>query len=232
MQNQPAVLFSDRWNVYQKIIGYNYMLHRQFGELTAAAFKSLYAPHPLKVLDLGCGNAQQIARQMVLQPVESYTGYDLSDTAFTEARQNLAPAGCTINLRQAPMELFTDYEQAGFDVIYSSYAVHHLGDAQKQHLLQNCYGMLANNGIAVIIDIYRLTGQTRERFLDDYIADISNSWLMLAGEEKELCASHMRGYDFPAEYADMPVWAKNAGFVVEECPAFDWAHRMLVLRKG
>jgi hypothetical protein len=53
-----AILCRDNWNVYQKIIANNYMMHNEFSRATIEALAQ--AAIPIKsILDLGCGDAQK-----------------------------------------------------------------------------------------------------------------------------------------------------------------------------
>lgn len=91
---------------------YHKMLYRGVQHLLLSRWgtSSSAQPQPLDMLDLGCGDAQQIAATLAqcgapigALPLASYTGVDMSPPALAIAQQNLAflqPA-CTVSLLQA-----------------------------------------------------------------------------------------------------------------------------------
>jgi len=146
MNPLPAILFSDNWNVYQKIIANNYMLHKEFSSATIQAIT--HASIPIKsVLDLGCGDAQLIAKDLTNIDVETYTGYDLSEAALAQAEHflQLLPAHKTLCLGR--MEELLAASTQRWDLIYSSYAIHHLSDKGKQAIMQEIYHHLHPSGL-------------------------------------------------------------------------------------
>jgi tRNA1(Val) A37 N6-methylase TrmN6 len=55
MLQNAALIFSQHWSIYQKIILHNYMHHAELGKKTAAVFREF--PQKLRILDIGCGDA-------------------------------------------------------------------------------------------------------------------------------------------------------------------------------
>jgi methylase of polypeptide subunit release factors len=85
------------WEVYQKVIQYNYMEHIEITEIICKHLISHHYSH-CSFLDLGCGDASFSARLVSnLEPI-SYTGIDLSSPALELARNNLSTLGCNITL--------------------------------------------------------------------------------------------------------------------------------------
>lgn len=200
-------------------------------EQTSAAFTALDIDRPLRVLDFGCGDAQPMIPQLQLRPVASYTGYDLSSSALELAEQNLSRLECAYQLRCAPMQSFVETEEGNFDVIHSSYAIHHLQDDEKKKLLQNCYARLNAKGVMIMIDILRNEGQTKDEYIEEYIDNIKATWQMVTEEEKQQVFDHMRNYDFPAVTGDVVNWATETGFTVQQ-HRIDERHTMLILEKS
>jgi cyclopropane fatty-acyl-phospholipid synthase-like methyltransferase len=231
MTPKLAAIFVSSWNIYQKIITYNYMRHKEMAEKTRAAFNSAYIKTPMRVLDFGCGDAQPIIPQLQLQPVSEYIGYDLSGSALEFAKQNLAAIPCKCLLRCAPMQSFSDIEMENFDIIHSSYAIHHLQDDEKINLLQACFNRLNNGGIMIVIDIFSNAGQKREAYIEEYIHNIETAWAMVTRDEKQQVYDHIRNYDLPVYTGDMAGWARAAGFTVTEY-RIDERHTMLALKKN
>ena len=230
MNPLPAILFSDNWNVYQKIIANNYMLHKEFSSATMEALAQ--AAIPIKsVLDLGCGDAQLIAKDLATINIEAYTGYDLSEAALAQAEhflQNL-PAKKTLCLGRMENLLASSNEY--WDLIYSSYAIHHLSDQGKQEIMQEVYHHLNPSGLFIMIDVMRQHDQTREAYMDYYIGGIRKNWPGLEIKEQDMIANHIHEYDYPAIESDLIAWASTIGFRVQKAAVLDDRHQMLIMQK-
>lgn len=231
MNQIQAVLFSANWGVYQKIIESNYMLHKEFAAFTAQIFESADTGKTIQVLDMGCGDAQLIARQLHLQQSVEYTGYDLSEAALEFASGFLTATKHPFTLRQGLMEELIKEDSAGYDIIYSSYAVHHLQDDAKQELLRNCFDKLHTNGKFILIDVFRTQEQSREEYIASYISWMNACWPAITAEEKALIIEHIQQYDFPPLYNEVIKWALKTGFTVRPFHADDSRHKMLVFQK-
>lgn len=117
--------------IYQKIISQNYMFHRDFVIKSNTAIKKLKYLEPFNVLDLGCGDAQLISEQLSFFNVDLYTGYDLSSTALALAAKNLETKNVEYEIFQGAMEMLLETNTSTYDIIQSSFAIHHLGDTGK-----------------------------------------------------------------------------------------------------
>jgi SAM-dependent methyltransferase len=230
MKDAAAQIFRDNWSIYQEIIASNYMYHLEIGNY----IDQLLRTHKTsgRVLDLGCGDARQLASRLAKHPVQSYTGIDLSGAALALAAGNLTGAAASVELQEGPMEVLMKSAAGPFDLIHSSYAVHHLQDEEKKTLLADCRQQLTPGGALLLIDVYRETGQPREAYIEAYTRCISTSWHSLSAEAAESVCTHVRDYDFPASITEMMDWAAEAGFRVTEFPLPDRWHRFLLLEKS
>jgi SAM-dependent methyltransferase len=230
MNPLPAILFSDNWNVYQKIIANNYMLHKEFSHCTREALST--AAIPIKsVLDLGCGDAQLIAKDLASIGIEAYTGYDLSEAALAQAEHFLQYLPAQKKLSLGRMEQLLKSSNENWDLIYSSYAIHHLPDAGKQEIMQEVYNHLHPNGLFLMIDVMRKKDQSRDAYMDYYIGGIRKNWPGLEVGEQDMIANHIHEYDFPAIDTDLIDWARSIGFSVQKAPVQDDRHQMLIMQK-
>ncbi|MEY3367953.1 MAG: hypothetical protein RI973_1108 [Bacteroidota bacterium] len=229
MTDSAAQIFRDNWNIYQEIIANNYMYHREIGDYIDQLLARLNIRG--KVLDLGCGDARQLASRLAQHPVQSYTGIDLSGPALAIAAGNLAGAAAAIELQEGPMEVLLKSAAGPFDLIHSSYAVHHLQDEEKKALLADCRRQLAPSGALLLIDVFREKEQSRGDYIEAYTRWMKTAWSSLSAEAVEAVCTHVRNYDFPASFDDMVGWAAGAGFQVEEFPLPDRRHRFLLLEK-
>lgn len=124
--------FFDEWSVYDQVLDHNCMHHDEIYRDVQRLLADRYATQPFTLLDLGCGSARHLAHALKGRSISRYFGYDLSDVAVAHARQNLALLGCPVELRQG--DLLEGLRASGekFDVVLTSFALHHLASAEKE----------------------------------------------------------------------------------------------------
>lgn len=231
MSHQAAPLFANNWNVYQKIIFKNYMLHLEFGNASRETLKMLDNEFVLTVLDLGCGDAHQMAQVLEGFKVNKYVGYDLAEPALKIAAENLAGKAAQLVFKQGKMEQLIKEEEQCFDLVYTSYALHHLQDDAKNSFLKDCYQRLKPNGRMIHIDVARKKSQSREAYITDYLKLIREEWSLLNSEDFRLVEEHIQQCDFPACIDALQEWMVAAGFSIENHLKGDGRHSMFVLKK-
>lgn len=129
----------------------------------------------LRLLDLGCGDAEYISRtlrqlaQQQQEPLlESYVGVDLSRPALALARQHLSSAlssAAHIELHLEDMLSYLRKQVAApghqqFDIILSSFALHHLTTDEKLQALTLAKQLLVSGdgnvgGAFALVDVIR-----------------------------------------------------------------------------
>ncbi len=231
MEKNSTEIFAKNWRIYQEILEHNYMFHRDFSEEITKALKEYTSSSPIDVLDSGCGDAYVLSNLLKYYPIHSFTGYDMSAQALEVAAKNLSPLGAKTRLVEGPMELSIREETKSFHLIYSSFAIHHLSDTDKQQLLADFHQKLQKDGILIIIDILRNPTLSREEYLEEYITHISTQWTKIDSDDKELIFDHMRNFDFPAINSDFKKWVENAGFNIHSRFDADSRNMMLVAQK-
>ena len=75
----------------------DYLEHRTLYEAVQSIIMDRAQLHPLRILDLGCGDSEYIARVLEAAGsasiVDSYTGVDLSEPALAISERNIARYG-------------------------------------------------------------------------------------------------------------------------------------------
>ncbi len=231
MRENSVELFSKNWSIYQKIIAHNYMFHRDLGKITTTVWEDNFKNTSVNVLDLGCGDAYQLSTIMDGRQISSYTGIDLSSAVLEYTKQNLANINIPFSLLAGPMEMEIDKITNTYNLIYSSYAFHHLQDEEKLELLKKCYAKLDAGGVLILIDHFKEDGQDRDDYIDEYVDNIKTNWLHITSEENDLIEEHMRGYDFPTTEQQIIKWGEGIGFVLETVPHVDHCHKLLAMKK-
>ncbi|MEM6646255.1 MAG: class I SAM-dependent methyltransferase [Bacteroidota bacterium] len=203
--------FFDGWKIYQTVIAEDYMNHRAIH----AAVRELLAARsaPFTVLDLGCGDASQVALSLQGLPVRRYTGVDLSPHALALARQNVEAVGVAdVDVIHNDLLRFIQHTAlGGVDVIHSGFALHHLQRGEKAQALAAIATLLQPDGQLILYDIVHRPDETRETYLDRYLATIDAEWDALSRAERAKARAHITTYDFPETEATLLDQAAEAG---------------------
>jgi SAM-dependent methyltransferase len=215
--------FFDRWSVYDQVLDHNYMFHDEMFNDVRLLFIDRFGKRSFTVLDLGCGSARHLSRALQGCSVSRYVGYDLSDAALAQAKGNLAGLRCPVELHQGDLlEGLKDSER--FDLIFSSFALHHLVSGDKANFFQFAYQRLDEKGILVLIDVMRENDEDRPVYLDRYCGWLRSEWKTLTTEALDAFCDHIRSYDFPETAAAIRAMAKHAGFSCSEVNRYRWHH--------
>ena len=171
-----------------------------------------YATEPFSLLDLGCGSARHLAQALKGRSVSRYVGYDLSNVALAHASRNFAGVNFQTELRQG--DLLDGVRRPGetFDVVFSSFALHHLSAAQKAEFFQSARERLKDGGILLLIDTMRDDGEERAMYLERYCAWLQSRCQILSPEALNSLCEHIRNNDFPETIMDLGAMATKAGF--------------------
>lgn len=206
----PIEVFRADWGTYQTVIRENCMFHREISVAVGTLLEAF--PGPLTVLDLGCGDASRITEMFKPGKVAEYCGCDLSREALDAARVNLKPFGNRAELLCREMlAVLRDAPEGHYDVVYSSYALHHLPFGEKQAFFNECSRTLRGTGLLILADIMREEGETLSGYYDRYIETMDAEWSGLTGTERGNIQEHIRSCDFPETSADLQSLAENAG---------------------
>jgi ubiquinone/menaquinone biosynthesis C-methylase UbiE len=232
MEQPSTLLFSRHWDVYQQVIANNYMRHEEMAAYFDESFGHIVAHKNIRVLDLGCGDAGQVAPVLKLKAIDQYTGYDMSEPALEIARANLKDLPAVKRFVHGQMEVLIRCEQEKFEVIHSSYAIHHLQDSDKKQLLADCYQGLTKGGILIVTDVFRRANQSRSEYIESYVEWMRETWPAIDAADKELIWAHVRQFDFPAAFNEIIAWSRKIGFEVTRQISPDKRHYMLLLKKN
>ncbi|RKZ88747.1 MAG: ubiquinone biosynthesis protein UbiE [Candidatus Parabeggiatoa sp. nov. 3] len=203
--------YFDQWNLYQKIINFNYMVHNEIFEVLRQFFDANFH-QPFSLLDLGCGDAFYTARLLKDTHIARYVGVDLSETALGYANKNMDSISCEkVFIEGNLMEVVRDF-QARFDVIIAGYSIHHLTLEEKDAFFGHCCTALKPKGQFLAYDIVRHPHETREAYLKRQWAIYKNNWTELTKEELMRLHDHIFANDYPESIDTLDELAKHNGF--------------------
>ena len=224
--------FFDEWSVYDQVLDQNYMHHDEIFRDVGRFLAQRFGDRSFVLLDLGCGSARHLARALKGRSLSRYSGYDLSDVALAHARRNLAVLGCQLELHQG--DLLEGLRASGekFDVIFTSFALHHLASADKELFFSSACDRLRQDGMLLLIDTMREEGEERPVYLDRYCAWLRSKCETLSPAALDLLCDHIRGNDFPETPTEINAMATRAGFRRGvEITRIGWHHTWCFVRK-
>jgi len=227
--NEPsAIRFFHVWDTYARVVGGNYMFHRQLGDALRTALRDHLRGRPFSFLDLGCGDAATLAPILQDLPVKHYRGADLSEAALAVARHNLSELGCPVELRHADMcdELLA--QTAPVDVIYSSFALHHLSHDQKAEFFRAASQQLAPDGVMLLVDVMREEDQSLDVYHRAYTRWLRATMTGLESSEHDAICEHIVHNDFPEPWSAIETMASRAGLRPVSMTAPQIWHRLMV----
>lgn len=210
MTKPQAAAFFQVWDTYAKVVAANYMFHREIGEGVKAALKARFGDRPFSILDLGCGDAATFAPLLEGFVAKSYRGVDLSEAALALARQNLARIACRVELLQADfMSALADAPAT--DVIYTSFALHHLSTERKGEFFGRAAQKLAPGGLLLVADVNREEGESLEAYHRSYCDWLRGAMTGLEPAEQDGICDHLVNNDFPEPVSALQALAAAAG---------------------
>jgi SAM-dependent methyltransferase len=119
--------------------------HRTEGE---AVLLELLPKHIKRVLDLGAGDGRLLALVKIGRPETQGIALDFSPTMLDAARQRFADDAVNNAVTIVAHNLAEPLPALGaFDVVVSSFAIHHLDDARKRALYAEVFALLEAGGI-------------------------------------------------------------------------------------
>lgn len=116
------------------------------------------------VLDLGAGTGNLSGK---LEPFRSLTCVDASAKMMAIGQRKLGPRGDVTWIEQDLLE-FMHFPPHPFDIVVSTYAVHHLTDGEKAALFRKIWDHLNPGGRAVFGDLMFANREEREAILSRY----------------------------------------------------------------
>ncbi|MBK1989964.1 methyltransferase domain-containing protein [Sphaerospermopsis aphanizomenoides BCCUSP55] len=212
--------FSQQWQLYQKVLKNNYMGHREIYHV----LHELLVKHwqkPFTMLELGCGDASFTTQALLNTQIAEYTGIDVSVPALENANKNSVVNGCQGNFItgdcwQLTKELAQD-EQQKFDVVFTSFALHHLQVEEKEDVIKNVQNLLKPGGFFILIDVVRQENEDRDSYVQRYLGNVKKDWSLITPEEYKMMDNHISSSDFPETQSKLKNISQKVGFRDFEC---------------
>lgn len=225
LKEKTAQGIFNAWSAYDTVLANNYLFHQEIYRDVKRLLCQRYADAPFTILDLGCGNAHHLAAALDGCRVAAYHGHDLSEAALAQARGNMARLGCPVTLHQGDLLEGVRNAQEKYDLIFSSFALHHLAHDEKAAFFEYAYRALDENGLLLLIDVARGEDEDRATYLERYCGWIEREWKALSPEEMKIVLDHIRSGDFPETASELRALSVRAGFAAcRHVNRFGWHH--------
>jgi|RhiMetdeSRZDD1v2_1073273.scaffolds.fasta_scaffold233454_2 cyclopropane fatty-acyl-phospholipid synthase-like methyltransferase len=217
--------FFEQWTAYNLVLDHNYMFHGEIFRDAQRVIEAHYCDRPLTVLDLGCGSARHSVQALRGRTVARFTGYDLAEAALVEAARNLAALNCPIELKQCELLDGLRSTAGRFDLIFCSFALHHLAAADKAAFFREAFQRLNEDGMLLLVDVMREPDEDPGVYLERYCAWVRSDWKALSPEALNLLCDHIRQNDVAETASDLRDMAAAGGFDrCVEINRFRWHH--------
>ena len=204
--------FFTMWAIYNKVLTNNYFHHNEIYQAVSTLLAERFEKQPFTLLDLGCGDAHFLTHALQGKVIKLYRGFDLSDPALILAAKNIGTLNCKSELIN--IDFMTGMRQTNtkFDIILTSFALHHLTLKEKTEFFRLANNILTDNGLLLVIDLMREPNETLPMYLDNFCQMIRNTWLKLNEHELTACIQHVRNSDLPETKAILSSLAESMHF--------------------
>jgi SAM-dependent methyltransferase len=166
-----------------------------------------------RVLDLGCGSGDLLALVLAARPHASGVGLDFGDEMLRQARERFAH-DARVAIRHHDLDEPLPDELGTFDVVVSSFAIHHLDPRRQRALYGEIFEHLRPGG--VFVNAEHVASPTAELHVE---------WLAALGSSPE--------HDDPSNQlvpvTDHLEWLVTCGFANSDC---FWKWRELAVVSG
>ncbi|MDD4165394.1 MAG: class I SAM-dependent methyltransferase [Eubacteriales bacterium] len=156
-----------------------------------------------KLLDVGCGTGIELKRLYEKHPNMSVTGIDLSPEMLRQLREKYPDKKIELicgSYFDAPFE-------NDFDVVLSTYSLHHWNETEKLKIYKKCFDSLIDNGIFINGDYTCKTAEQEQNY---------QSELVRLRQEENLTDNEFYHYDIPLTAETETKLLYAAGFVTVE----------------
>jgi SAM-dependent methyltransferase len=231
MSGNASTAFFSSWHTYQKVVDANHMFHREISAQLRRFLAARFSGRPVSILDLGCGDAATVGTIVQDLELERYKGVDLSEPALALAAQNLGVIPCPVELVQADICAALSEETGLFDVIYSSFSLHHLASEQKAGVFRLAAKRLTENGMILLADVMRAEDESLAVYYERYCSWLRKNFTALDMYEQDRLCDHIMTCDLPEPVSVLKSQARAAGFgTVQKIARHNWHHLLCFSR--
>jgi ubiquinone/menaquinone biosynthesis C-methylase UbiE len=201
----------EQWAMYDAVVQADYMRHAEL--VAVLGYWVRKQDQPLRIVDLGCGDAWLATHAFRDAQVEQYRGIDVSESAIDRAREHVAiwPGRAEVFAGNLA-EFLIGLPAESTNVVLASYSLHHFLSDTKIALIGQCHRVLTNGGTFIWIDAVRRDNETREDYIERLTHRMDNDWPALSDDQRARACAHVRESDFPETGRWVREHVEQAGF--------------------
>jgi SAM-dependent methyltransferase len=188
--------FDKNWERYLRSIHNNFLYHQEMFSMFDKFLKEHFDNKPFALADMGCGDGSVILGALMNKPITQYIGVDAAADLMHKAPQVLDSLTCDKQFICGDMAQVIKTLPT-LDIIFCSYALHHLSHESKVAFILDCKNKLADNGFLILVDGVLAQNQTR----DEWLAALEKRYFEATPNhtEDELASfrKHVHNDDFP-----------------------------------
>lgn len=186
--DRPVSTSFDRREVFPKLRQHDRMDH---GSVSAwlAGFLAGRRRADLRLLDLGCNDARDMARLLAVGDVAASTGVDPDEVCLADARKNLAGSPADVELLAADGQAVLSEKRQAVDVIWMGLLLHHF-PKEKARLFAMAKDALRPGGVLLPPDPMPGPGENAEAFLARFNREIETNWSELTPDVRRVLVDH------------------------------------------
>jgi cyclopropane fatty-acyl-phospholipid synthase-like methyltransferase len=203
-------LFAKGLATYQKVVGANYMAHREVYERLRTVLLN-DAKEGFVFVDLACGTAPRSAAALAGTTVGRYIGIDISQSSLELASAALAPLRSPVELRCQDFVETIDTWVGPIDVVWIGQSLHHLRSREKRTFMRQVQALLPRDGLFLIWEPTCFDGEDREGWMQRFRL-LRPQWPLISDEEFAAFDSHHRASDYAETAATWLDMGRKAGF--------------------
>jgi cyclopropane fatty-acyl-phospholipid synthase-like methyltransferase len=195
--NSASAYFNENWQRYQSAVKNNTLYHREMLAALQQFLSANLGPRSFSFVDVGCGDGSTVAPILVDQSISKYIGIDAAADVLKMASDSLANLACEKEFIADNMTIAIPRISTPVDIIFTSYAVHHLSLEDKFHFIESCKQKLNQNGYLLMVDGVLKDNQTREEWLAGLQERMETTIPEVTSDEIASRMQHPRADDFP-----------------------------------
>jgi len=219
--NPASAYFNENWQRYQSTISNNTLYHHEMLSALQAFLSENIGSSTFSFVDVGCGDSSTVVPILTGTAVKKYIGIDAAKDVLKIASDTLEHLDCEKELIAEDMITAISKLTESVDIIFTSYAVHHLSSLDKRNFIANCKQRLNPRGFLLMVDGVLKPNQMRHEWLDALEHRIVKSNPEITVDELVNRMQHPREADFPetietfSQIAKEQAW-KNFEVIVEK----------------
>lgn len=207
-----AKYFNKHWQNYKNSVARNSLCHKEMFSALDQFLGEKMKGESFSFVDVGCGDSDTIAPYLQGHSLNKYIGIDIAETVLQKASNNLSKLNCFKQFITENMTTAIKNLSSPVNIIFSSYAVHHLQYVEKFNFINDCKNKLTAKGYFLMVDGILDVNQTREEWLQSYESYYRKLYPTIKEDELEQLMRHPRSSDYPESILSFEQLAQKQGW--------------------